>query len=179
MDILQVINKNEGLWAFFGLVFLVIGFITGFFKRVWLYIRRLSFRIFPKNYLPRETLKIVVQPNSSFWSFGSRQLGKGKKKIMHVVWDLYLTNITNGNILITATYMKKPRSEMSNPMVRASNSQYYGRYPILPRATTEGRFSYFLDEGVAKKGQDLIGNIAVIDQLGNEHIVKNVKFSSR
>lgn len=179
MAALQIINSNEGLWGFIGIIIIVLGWVTGIFKKIWDYIKKVTHSLFPSHRLPKETLRIVIQPHSSFWSVGTRKVGKRKKKIMHVGCDLYLTNVSRGNILITATYMKKPRSEATTPMVQASNSQYYGRYPILPGATTEGRFSYFLDKIANKKGQELVGDIVVIDQLGNEHIVKNVKFQSR
>lgn len=179
MSIVDKINSNEGLWGFLGIIFVLLGWVTGLFKKVWLSIKKRARDLFPGYRLPRETLRIVVQPHSAFWSIGTKKTGGRKKKVMHVGCDLYLTNIARGDVLVTATYMKKPRSESSVPMVRAPKSQYYGRYPILPGATTEGTFSYFLNEVVCKKGQELIGDISVIDQLGNEHVVKNIKFQSR
>lgn len=178
-ELIRKINANDGIWAFVAVIFLVIGYITGLFRKIWGYTKNTLWYLFPSKRLPRETLRIVIQPHSAFWGIGKKQVGKRKKNIMHVGCDLYLTNITRGDILITSTYMKKPKSEASIPMVQASNSDYYGRYPILPGATTEGRFSYFLDEVVGKRGQEFIGDIVVVDQLGNNHIVKNIKFSSR
>lgn len=179
MSILETLNSNEGLWGFTGLLVILIGWITGIFQKIWHYLQKKLYLLLPSRRLPKETLRIVIQPHSSFWSFGTRKIGKRRKKIIHMGCDLYLTNIARGDVLVTATYMKKPRSEASTPMVRATNSQYYGRYPIPPGATTEGRFSYFLDEVTLKKGQEFVGDIAIIDQLGNEHVVKKIKFQSR
>lgn len=172
-------EKDENmLIALWGFISHVPVWIITLPPKIWTQIKkRLSNN---SSRIPKETLRFVLQPPfpGAGWNYGTKKDGKRTRKIIFAACKFYVTNITRGNILITATYMKKPLSESTTPMVQEPppQSHYWGMYPILPGHTTEMQANYILDHTVCKKGQVLQADIVVLDQFGNEHVIKGIKF---
>jgi hypothetical protein len=60
--------------------------------------------------------------------------------------------------------------------IRDPKDNIFGRYPILPGATTEVCTDFIVKPPILEEGQDFKTTVILIDQLGNEHKVKNVVF---
>lgn len=182
----KFIDGNDGIWGFLVLVIAVLGivagWITGFFKTLYRWTTELiSKRSVSRSHLPTETLRFVLQPNQARWGYGTKNVGDRHVKIIHASCTLYATNITRGSVLVASSYMKKPKSVDSvAPLIKEAppNAHYWGPYPILAGHMSEVRANYVLDQNACRKGHDLIAHVVFIDQLGNEHHVKNVIFKA-
>lgn len=121
--------------------------------------------------VPRETIRLVPHPQTSRWHMGS---SKGQPA-MQVVSNWYVTNITNRDILLLSVRLKKPAINGSI-CVRHSHSDYYGRYPILPGATTEAVADFWITPPLRNVGDDYEADLIFVDQFGNDHKAKGVCF---
>lgn len=150
-----------------------IGYFTGFFKWIILIIKKiLSYK--PK--LPQKSI-IIVYKNTPFpqlfiwWHMGTRN----GNPAMQVKGDILITNITEKNILLTGVILKKSKNR-GEIIVKEANSNYFGNYPILPGHTTEASFHLWIEPPLKQEGQSFIDNVAILDQFGNKHWLKNVEF---
>lgn len=138
-----------------------------------------GFAIIKKNYLPKETL--IVQefhgfgnPNQIWWHMGKRK----DKPMMQVSGSLKVTNISDFNVLIAGAYLKKARAKGS-VLVPDANSQYHGEYPIIANTITEITFHFYIQPPFNKEGESFKSDLAIIDNYGNKHWVKNLEFEYR
>lgn len=97
---------------------------------------------------------------------------------MQVVCDLYITNISDVEVLICEVTLKKPETT-GNIFVRHPAQDIYGRYPIPPGSTTEARADFWVQPPICKENEPLVADIDFLDQFGNFHRVRKVKFHPR
>lgn len=123
--------------------------------------------------IPKKTLVLLpkASPNMTWWHMGS----SGGKPAMQVVGKLTVTNITKYNILLTLVKMKKPRI-LGHVMCRKVDANIYGSYMIPGGATTDLSYDFWIIPPFKEKGESFNADIAVLDQFGNQHWVKSVKF---
>lgn len=157
---------------------IVIGILVGIaaltergrnqWKRFWRFISR----YYPK--VPRKTVRLIPRRHHSWWYLGS---SKGKPA-MQAVCDWYITNISDVEVLICEVTLKKPETT-GNIFVRHPDQDIYGRYPIPPGSTTEARADFWVQPPTCKENEPLVGDIDFLDQFGNSHRVRKVKFHPR
>jgi hypothetical protein len=94
---------------------------------------------------------------------------------MQVVGRWHATNIIGEQVLLLGARLSKPPTD-GHVMVRHPEQNIFGRYPIRPGATTEVSTDFWVMPPTKKEGQDLVANVILIDQYGNPHKVKAVRF---
>lgn len=137
----------------------------GLFVRLWHHVSRYKLRV------PRETVRVLPQLHSCWWSNGS----VGGKPAMQVVGRWHVTNITCDNVRLLAARTTKPKTE-GHVLTRHPNENIFGLYPILPGETTEVSSDFWVIPPVRKVGEDFKTTVILSDQYGNEHKIKNVLF---
>ena len=152
----------------------IIGFAYAFYRWGWGFIKdRYSGNKGVTFSIPKKT--IVIAPTSNkrkfWWHMGS----VSGDPAMQIVGRCEVTNITKYNISLSAVKMKKPR-HMGMIMVKDTESQYHGRYPIPSGALTNVSFDFWVVPPFKEKGKSFCADIAILDQFGNEHWIKKVEF---
>lgn len=132
---------------------------------VWRWLTRYRPRV------PRETVRILPQMRGCWWSMGS----VSGKPAMQVVGRWYVTNITGDPVLLLAAQLTKPPTD-GHVLVKHPEQNVFGRYPILPGATTEGSSDFWVIPPRRKEGEDFISDVLLIDQYSNRHRIKKVRF---
>lgn len=96
---------------------------------------------------------------------------------MQIVGDLNLTNITELNLALNGARLRKPKA-VGNAFVREDGSKFYGPDYLIPaRAMTDLRFDFFVQPPVATAGAIFKADIAIVDNFGNEHWLKQLEFN--
>lgn len=101
------------------------------------------------------------------------------KPAMQVVSQWYATNITTEQVVVTNGFIRKPKTETVMPLIKHPNSNVFGRYPILPRKTTQLMLDFWIQPPLHKEGESFKADVVILDQFGNEHEIKNVEFKYR
>lgn len=122
-------------------------------------------------HVPRETIRALPQLHGNWWHMG---LAAGKPA-MQVSGRWFTTNITGDPVLLLCARLSRPRKE-GIVMVKHPDQDIFGRYPILPGATTEVSVDFWIQPPVCKEGQDFRTTLILIDQFGNEHKMKRIIF---
>lgn len=94
---------------------------------------------------------------------------------MQIVGHFTVTNITKLNILPTLVKMKKPKM-LGHVMCRNMDANVYGGFMIPPGGVTDLSYDFWITPPVRNQNEQFKTDIAVVDQFGNEHWVKNVEF---
>jgi len=94
---------------------------------------------------------------------------------MQIVGDLNITNISKYGVYLVAARLRKPKAA-GYVAVRAQNSNLYGNYVIPPSAVSDLRFDFYIQPPVCEQGKPFKGDVAILDQFGNEHWLKALEF---
>lgn len=127
----------------------------------------------PLYHIPKRTLILQPRlPRPFWWHMGS----SGGQPAMQIVGRLTATNISKYGVLVTSAKMRKPRAT-GHVLVRSPENNLFGSsYLIESRYITEMHFSFWVAPPVRKKGEAFLADIAIVDQFGNEHWMKKLKF---
>ncbi|MFC1590411.1 hypothetical protein ACFL42_02830 [Candidatus Omnitrophota bacterium] len=121
--------------------------------------------------VPKETLRFVCIPQQCWWCMGK----SSGSPAMQVVSHWHVTNITDEDVTLCGTRVRKPRVN-GFVMVRHPNSNIYGGYNIPPRFTTEASADFWIQPPTKKVGEALILDLEFLDQYGNVHRAKKITF---
>ena len=146
----------------------IIAMILTGVKAFWHFFTRSRPRV------PKKTLKLILQRPKNWWHLGS---SKGKPA-MQVHSDWYITNISDVDVLICEVSLKKPKTT-GLVFVRHPQRDIYGRYSIPPVCTTEASVSFWIQPPIRKENEPLVATVRFMDQFGNSHRVRKVKFQPR
>lgn len=152
-------------------VFAIIGKMTGLFKWLMNLFSRIHSSSSTNIKIPQKTVILIPVPNSVWWHMGHI----GDKPVMQIVGDLNVTNISNYGVYLKAVKLRKPRTD-GHVVVRAQKADIYGDYVIPQGAISKLRFDLWVEPPVSEKGTPFKGDVAIIDQFGNEHWLKRLKF---
>ncbi len=157
-------------------VLVIIGFVTGFFRKIYAVFRRQDEVGQADRYPPRKSIIIVPTPgeNNLWWHMGSTN----GEPAMQVSAHFKVTNITKTDISLPAARMKKPKL-YGGVMVKDAESNFHGGYVIPPKHTTDLSLHFWILPPRKSEGENFRADIAVLDQFGNEHWLKNLEFSYR
>ena len=159
------------LIAFAAIITILVGIVTltkwghNQYKKVCYFFTRYR----PK--VPRETVRLIPRHHHNWWHLGSI---KGKPA-MQVVCDWYITNISDVDVLICGVSLRKPKT-IGNIYLRHQHQDIYGSYSIPPGCTTKARADFWIQPPIRKEGEPLVVDIDFVDQFGNSHRVRKVKF---
>jgi len=135
------------------------------YKKLWHFLTRYR----PK--VPRETVRLTPQYRNNRWSLES---SKGKPT-MKVVCYLYITNVSDVDVLICEVSIRKPKT-VGHIIVSHPDQDIYGNYLIPPDCTTDARANFLIQPPICKEDDLLVVDIDFVDQFGNSHRVRKVEF---
>jgi hypothetical protein len=123
--------------------------------------------------IPKRTIILAPDPDprNTWWYMGS-EFGE---PAMQVVGRFKVTNITKFSIVLVAAKMRKPKY-MGHVLVKDSQSNYHGEYQIPPGGFTDLDFHFCIIPPFKKEGEPFFADIAILDQFGNEHWIKEIQF---
>lgn len=168
MTPLEIFGLVAGSITIFGFLSALTKKGRAIIKRVWHFFTRYR----PK--LPRQTLKLIPKKRNCYWSM----VRMYKKPAMYVVCDWHITNISQGDVLICEVNIKRPRIT-GHIMVRHPGRDIYGQYHIPPGTTTAGTVDFWIQPPKKKEDEPFVGSLEFIDQFGNIHLARRVKFNPR
>jgi hypothetical protein len=154
-------------------ILIILGFVSGFFRRMWNWIQSLIRGTQNGHQVPRKTLRIVpkVGPNSPRWHISQQDDEYG----MQLSGEFLVTNISAVHVLVPLAKFRKPRA-LGYVAVLASESNKYGQNPIPPGASTDLRISFWITPLWEGEGETFRAEMALVDNFGNEHWLKGVEF---
>jgi hypothetical protein len=124
--------------------------------------------------VPKQTMILIplASSNALRWSMGTQD----GQPCMQIVGDLHLTNIFEHSVYVRGVKLKKPRAS-GYVTVKAQASRLHSQDHATPSGrVTQLRFVIMVQPPVLGKGEVFKGNIAITDQFGNDHWIKNLKF---
>lgn len=123
--------------------------------------------------IPKKTVVVLPKAGSSstWWHMGS----SSGKPAMQIVGDFTVTNLTKFNILLCVAKMKNPKI-LGSVLVKDFNSNYHGSYMIPGGGTTDMSFNFWIMPPLRKENESFVADVAILDQFGNEHWIKKIKF---
>ena len=121
--------------------------------------------------VPKETLRLVCIPQRCWWHMGK----SSGNPAMQIASHWHVTNITDEDVTLCGTRVKRPRTN-GFVMVRHPNNNIYGGYNIPPHFTTEASADFWIQPPIKKVGEPLTLDLEFLDQYGNVHRVKKVTF---
>lgn len=133
--------------------------------KLWYFLTRYR----PK--VPRETIRVIPRRDGNRWSLGS---SKGEPS-MQVVCGLYVTNISDLDVLICEVSLRKPKT-VGHIFVRHPHEDIYGTYSIPAGQTTEAVANFWIKPPICKEDEILLVDIDFVDQFRNSHRVRKVEF---
>ena len=141
--------------------------------QLWYFITRQKSRI------PRETIRVVKHSRENRWNLGKIN----RQPAMQINGHLYVTNIYNNNVRILSVQIINPRKARkncvrNNVLTRHYKNDIYGSYELLPNITSELSIDFWIQPPIINEDKDLKLTIALVDQFGNKHKIKNLLFES-
>lgn len=134
-------------------------------RRAW----RLFTRFRPK--VPRETLRIIPDQHRNWWCVGSCDGEAG----MQINFTCLVTNISDCNIMVWEVTIKKPNT-LGHVLLYPPLSNGYGTNWIPPGRTLKGTADFWIRPVLCQENQAFIADIDFLDQFGNRHRVREVRF---
>lgn len=159
-------------------VITLIGFVKGTFRRAWAWFRQ---RISGSEYVysvPRKTIVMVPRGGTRdhIWRIRHEKEHEGPEMRVHGYFKV--TNISKFTILLVVAKMKRPKA-FGHVSVNRVGSAGWGAYGIPAASTTDLAFNFRLAPPIRKESEDFVTDIAIVDQFGNEHWIKKVRFIYR
>jgi len=154
----------------------ILGTIFGWFGNAWRYISSL-FKQKPAVGVidvPSKTMILipVSRHNALWWHMGAM----GDQPAMQIVGDLNVTNISKYGVFVMGAKLRKPKA-VGHALVREHDSNMYGTKHVIPQgAVSDLRFDFFVQPPVRENGEVFTADVAIIDQFGNEHWLKDLEF---
>jgi hypothetical protein len=181
MSITEVVVESRAMTevvkdilAIIGGAFAIVASIYAFFRWGRDFLRR---RLHPSKALidiPKKTIIILqaINLDANHWSSGQIL----DKPAMMIVADFRVTNITHDGVQIVTTRLKKPK--LYGMVTVGQNHRHSLNYQIASRETADVRAFFSVTPPFKQKGEPFVGDVALIDQFGNEHWEKKVHFRS-
>ncbi|XHR27793.1 MAG: hypothetical protein ACFUZC_17905 [Chthoniobacteraceae bacterium] len=132
-------------------------------------------------HIPSKT--VILQPTTvpCWWHMG-HVAGQEEQKVMQIVGEFSVTNISKHDIHITGAKLKKRyalknRYIIGNMSVTAQNSEYSSPECIVPVGCVSTlHFWFWLHPPAQDIGVPFKADVAIIDQFGNQHWFKKLEF---
>lgn len=160
-------------------VLTILGTIFGWFGKVWQWLAGIFRGKSSTGVIdvPRKTLILipVARQNALWWHMGSMD----GQPAMQIVGDLNVTNISKYGVFVMGARLRKPKA-IGHALVRAHNSNTYDTKHVVPQGgVSDLSFDFFVQPPVREKGKPFKADVAIVDQFGNEHWLKDLEFMYR
>lgn len=154
----------------------ILATLFGWFGKVWHWGRSLLARKPAAGgaEIPSKTLVLItaIRQDALWWHMGAM----GGKPAMQVVGDLNVTNVSKMEVEVMGAKLRKPRT-VGNAIVTVLNSHTFNGRNRIPRTGVRDlRFDFFVQPPVCAAGKPFKGDVAIVDQFGNEHWLKGLIF---
>jgi hypothetical protein len=117
----------------------------------------------------------VARPDALWWHMGSMD----SRPVMQIAGDLSATNISKFEIVLMGAKLRKPKAS-GLALVSERGSHICTQKNAIPLgAVSDLRFDFFVQPPSREKGEPFKADVAIIDQFGNEHWLKGLKFPYR
>jgi len=123
---------------------------------------------------PRRTLRVPVSPSWARWHLG----GMNGKPAMQIMADFAVTNITDQHVRVMGATLHTPRTTGDVSTKELDTSYSSNGWPIPPGETTWVRVHFWVPRLVCGAKKDLRSSVTLLDQFGNKHKVRRVRFRS-
>lgn len=117
---------------------------------------------------------IVPHQRPCWWHMGRTS---DQKPAMQIVGYWYVTNHTDSPVSILNAHIASPPVQ-GHVMVKDTQSDYHGSYPVPPHATTDLHANFWIEPPTVKKGKDLVVDVVFIDSFGQKRTLRKVTFKS-
>jgi hypothetical protein len=124
--------------------------------------------------IPSETMVLIPSPghNALWW----HMVSTGDQPAMQIGGELNVTNISKCGVYAMGAKLRKPKA-FGYALMRAHGSNVYSfEHSIPPGRVSELQFYLLVQPPVCEKGKSFKGDVAIIDQFGNEHWLKGQEF---
>ncbi len=154
-------------------VIAVVAYIKGFFNWLWGKIKSIVSNEDGSIKIPNKTIALVVEGTGHhcWWHMGKI----GEELAMQIVAHFTATNISKFGVLPTSAKMRKPKN-LGHVVTRKHDQNIYGSHIIPTGVIAELSVYFWVSPPVKNKGDPFEADIAIVDQFGNEHWIKNVEF---
>ena len=154
----------------------ILGIVFGWFGKAWRWVSSVFRPKSPVGVIDVPSKTIVLIPishhNAIWWHMGSM----GGQPAMQIVGDLNVTNISKYEVIIMGAKLRKPKA-VGHARVLAQDSNMCSQKHIIPQGgVSDLRFDFFVQPTVSEEGKPFKADVAIIDQFGNEHWLKGLKF---
>jgi hypothetical protein len=117
-------------------------------------------------------LSFVLDEPQSRWSVARL----GDKPGTHVHGHFYVTNTSDGDVMILKARLHKYPTDLLHVFTRHPEQNVYGRFPVLSHQMSEvtADFSFFPPIGRDRKA--LVADVIFTDNFGHEHRLLSLRF---
>ena len=176
-DLFSDLNKTNIVLGITVALLAIIGLVLGWFKNLWLWFKRILQRghqSSPSLPIPKETLVLVPDgPRSFWWSVGAVK----DQPAMCLHGRVKATNMSKYNVVVPSAKIRKPKTT-GFVLVQAPDRNAYGHHGIESGQITNLSFDFVVVPPVKEKGEPFRCDVAILDNFGNEHWLKNIEFQS-
>jgi hypothetical protein len=154
----------------------ILDHFFGWVGAVWFWVRNL-FRRRPNSgtsHIPKQTVIILPsqQQHTPFWWHMGGQRGKPS---MQIVARLQVTNIADGDVLLSGVKLRKP-NVTGHIIVENFETGIFGMNAIQRGRLAEAMIDLWIQPPVKNAGEVFMADLYILDQFGNEHWLKRVEF---
>lgn len=185
-DVTTSLHLNSPVWPITGAGIFFISIMAMLWPFIWAAENAKTTLIEAK----KKTIELGLRPSSGWWSIIEKQA----KSIMHITISVFVTNITNRDIIIANVRLRKlPKIgdvNVSSPDdidICPLNSLVTRRLVFLPRPPEPIKPNEIVSVSIAfevgmvqsriyKKHSTITSDVSIFDQYGNEHLLKKVEF---
>jgi len=124
---------------------------------------------------PYKTLSIthINREMACWWHMGSRN----ENEAMQVGGDFLITNLTDHEIRLCGAELGKKNKTRGTILLKELHTPYSSTtYALQPRKNTEVRVIFLVQPPIIEVGKVYIDDLAIIDNFGNKHWIKQCRF---
>ena len=157
-------------------VLTILGVVFGWFKSLYRFITGLL-RKRPEGQIAVPKKTMILIPDTHEFAFNWSEGKIGDEPAMLVSGHFTATNISEFGVRAIALKVKE---KVNHPMVMMRNpkSNVYGAFMLPHGNLSDISFNFWITPPTKVKGEPLTTSVAIIDQFGNEHWVKDLEFKS-
>jgi hypothetical protein len=123
---------------------------------------------------PRRTFRLVPEADGNRWSLGSI----ANQPAMQVVGAWQVENISEVGALLVGVHIEKPYTE-GRVLLEGEGGLYSSREILPARTTTRASAHFWILPPVRHEGEPFNATVVFVDQFGNKHSVRDVRFEGR
>jgi hypothetical protein len=155
-------------------LFVIGGAVSGFFRNGRLFWLNIWARLRSKAHVPSETIRVVQNPNGSWWASGAKV---EDKPVLQVAFYGHITEVSGLPVRVVRSEIPKPLT--AGARVSIGKGYDCRRSQVLgPNESADLHADFFVDTPPPKAGTPWRSSVVFVDQYGNRHTVKRCVFGA-